>query len=60
MCGETNILLNLTNSQEPEPLGAGAGTAWKKISGDGAAWGNAMKYSFFLSHGQSDKKSLKK
>ena len=38
VCGEKNILANLTNSQEPEPvgagcfwlLGAGAGAAWKK------------------------------
>ena len=49
VCGEKNILANLTNSQEPEPepvgagcfwlLGAGAGAAWKKIgAGAGAAW----------------------
>ena len=38
VCGEKNILANLTNSQEPEPvrarcfwlLGAGARAAWKK------------------------------
>jgi len=34
---EKNILANLTNSQEPEPVGAGAGAAWKK-PGAGAAW----------------------
>ena len=48
VCGEKNILANLTNSQEPEPVGAGcfwllgagagAGAAWKKKSGAGAAW----------------------
>ena len=45
VCGEKNILPNLTNSQEPEPVafgsfepeplekkpGAGAGAAWEKI-----------------------------
>ena len=40
VCGEKNILPNLTNSQEPEsvfwPLGAGA--ALKKIPGAVAAW----------------------
>ena len=36
VCGEKNILANLTNSQEPEPVGAGcfwllgAGAAWEK------------------------------
>ena len=43
VCGEKNILANLTNSQEPEPgflwpLGAGAGAARKKTVGAGAAW----------------------
>ena len=47
VCGEKNIFPNLTNSQEPEPVGAGA--AWKKTrsrsrlgkksrAGAGAAW----------------------
>ena len=45
VCGEKNILANLTNSQEPEPVGVGcfwllgAGAAWKKKTGAGAAWG---------------------
>ena len=53
VCGEKNILPNLTNSQEPEQVGAGyfwllgAGAAWEKNqepeppgkkSGAGAAW----------------------
>ena len=46
VCGEKNILPNLTKSQEPEPvragcfwpLGAGAGAARKKIARAGAAW----------------------
>ena len=33
VCGEKNILANLTNSQEPEPVGAGAG---KKFAGSPA------------------------
>ena len=53
VCGKKNILANLTNSQEPEPgvfgslepepellekkPGAGAGAAWEKKSGAGAA-----------------------
>ena len=40
VCGEKNILPNLTNCQEQDlvfwPLGAGA--ARKKMSGAGAAW----------------------
>ena len=42
VCGEKNILANITNSQEPEPVGArcfwllGAGAAWGKKSGAGA------------------------
>ena len=38
---EKNILPNLTNSQEPEPVffwPLGAGAAGKKIAGAGAAW----------------------
>ena len=46
VCGEKNILANLTNSQELEPVGAGsfwllgAGAAWQKKTGAGAgaAW----------------------
>ena len=42
-CGEKNILPNLNNSQEPEPvlfwpLGARARAARKKLPGAGAAW----------------------
>ena len=41
VCGETNVLPNLTNSPEPEPFfwPLGAGAARKKIPGAGAAWG---------------------
>ena len=41
VCGEKNILPNLTNSQEPEPgfcWPHGAGATRKKIQGPGAAW----------------------
>ena len=35
VCGEKNILANLTNSQEPEPVGAGC--FWLLGAGAGAA-----------------------
>ena len=41
VCGEKNILANLTNSQEPEPVGAGcfwSRSRLKKKPGAGAAW----------------------
>ena len=36
VCGEKNILPNLTNSQEPEPVRAGV--FWPLGAGAGAAW----------------------
>ena len=36
VCGEKNILPNLTKSQEAEPVGAGC--FWLLLAGDGATW----------------------